>query len=391
MNIDHYKLFTEVDFILDEDLKKLVKGGLVDGLNLEQFNELLPEKKKEIAYAVEILKGLTTVKNYSSEARKAEILHSILQTKKKHFRLSVIRYAAGILAVIGLGVSFLFLSNHQNELAKFASTTNIESENAELILSDGKRVEIDSKQSKIEYAVDGNSVSLNDTSKVKQEQASSDESLNQVIVPYGKRSSILLSDGTLVWLNSGSKIVYPPVFSKNTREVYLEGEAYFEVSKNKEKPFFVQTDGFRVKVLGTKFAVQAYKNEHGHTAVLLEGKVSLAKNEVLFTKEYELAPNQKATLFEDEDKFEIANVSDAQNYISWIYGYLSCENEDIISLTNRISRFYNIKIEVEASNVVSRFAGKLDLKEDPQRVLDGLSTIFKVKYKKLDNTIVIYE
>lgn len=391
MNIDHYKLFTEVDFILDEDLKKLVKGGLVDGLNLEQFNELLPEKKKEIVYAVEILKGLTTVKNYSSEARKAEILHSILQTKKKHFRLSVIRYAAGILAVIGLGISILFLSNHQNELAKFASTTNIESENAELILSDGKRVEIDSKQSKIEYAVDGNSVSLNDTSKVKQGQSSSDESLNQVIVPYGKRSSILLSDGTLVWLNSGSKIVYPPVFSKNTREVYLEGEAYFEVSKNREKPFFVQTDGFRVKVLGTKFAVQAYKNEHGHTAVLLEGKVSLAKNEVLFTKEYELVPNQKATLFDDEDKFQIANVSDAQNYISWIYGYLSCENEDIISLTNRISRFYNIKIEVEASNVVSRFAGKLDLKEDPQRVLDGLSTIFKVKYKKLDNAIVIYE
>lgn len=391
MNIDHYKLFTEVDFILDEDLKKLVKGGLVDGLNLEQFNELLPEKKKEIAYAVEILKGLTTVKNYSSEARKAEILHSILQTKKKHFRLSVIRYAAGILAVIGLGVSILFLSNHQNDLAKFASTTSIESENAELILSDGKRVEIDSKQSKIEYAVDGNSVSLNDTSKVKQEQASSDESLNQVIVPYGKRSSILLSDGTLVWLNSGSKIVYPPVFSKNTREVYLEGEAYFEVSKNREKPFYVHTDGFRVKVLGTKFAVQAYKNEHGHTAVLLEGKVSLAKNEVLFTKEYEMVPNQKATLFDDEDKFQIANVSDAQNYISWIYGYLSCENEDIISLTNRISRFYNINIEVKTSNIVSRFAGKLDLKEDPQRVLDGLSTIFKVKYKKLDNAIVIYE
>ncbi|MFY9153936.1 MAG: FecR family protein [Prolixibacteraceae bacterium] len=389
MNIDHYKLFTEVDFILDEDLKKLVKGGLVDGLNLEQFKELLPEKKKEIDYAVEILKGLSTTKNYSSEARKAEILYSILQTRKKHLRLSVLKYAAGILVVIGLSASMLFYSTRKNNLAEFASSTNIVSENAELILSDGKRVEIDSKQSKIEYAVDGNSVSLNDTSKVKQAQASSDESLNQVIVPYGKRSSILLSDGTLVWLNSGSKIVYPPVFSKSTREVYLEGEAYFEVSKNKEKPFYVHTDGFRVKVLGTKFAVQAYKNEHEHTAVLLEGKVSLAKNEVLFAKEYEMIPNQKAT--HSGDKFEIANVSDAQNYISWIYGYLNCENEDIVSLTNRISRFYNIKIEVKASNVVSRFAGKLDLKEDPQRVLDGLSTIFKVKYKKLDNTIVIYE
>ena len=391
MNIDSYKLYNEVDFILDEDIKKLAKGHSVDGIDLAQLKELLPEKNKEITYAVEILNGLTTVKSSSSEQRKSEILRVILRTRKKHFRITLLKYAAAIITIVGLGVSTLYYSNRATDLNNFAFSTDLNSENAELILADGKRIEIESKQSKIEYANDGKSVLLNDSSKLHQSKSVSGESFNQVIVPYGKRSSILLSDGTLVWLNSGSKIVYPPVFSNSTREVFLEGEAYFEVSKDKDKPFFVRTDGFRIKVLGTKFAVQAYKNESEHTTVLLEGKVSISKNESFFSKDYELAPNQKATLTAEKNSFIISEVEDAQNYIAWIYGYLNCENEDIVSLSKRISRYYNINIEVKTSNIVSRFAGKLDLKEDPQRVLEGLALIFKVRYTTLNDKIVIYE
>ena len=390
MDINHYKLYTTEDFILDDNLKQLVKGKSVDGITLDQFKELLPEKNKEILFAVEILKGLTTIKRAPSNERKAEILNTVMNSKKVQLRISIFKYAAAVLLLIGLSVSSLFLFNNKTDIENFASLSNLHSENAALILADGKRVEIESKQSKIEYAPNGSSVSLNDSLKLKQSEAVKGKSFNQLIVPFGKRSNILLSDGSRVWLNSGSKLVYPPVFNEGTREVYLEGEAYFEVSKNAKKPFFVRTGDFRIRVLGTKFNVQAYKNENEQNTVLLEGKISIAKNGKLFSKEYELLPNQKATIINEKDNFSISEIQDAQNYIDWVYGYLHIENQDIVSLSKRISRFYNMEIEVKANNVNTRFAGKLDLKEDPQRVLDGLSTIFKVKYEKQGDKIVIY-
>lgn len=391
MNTDHYKLFCAEDFILDDNFKKLVKGQTVDGITLKQFKESLSENSKELLFAEEILNGLITKKKSLTDERKAEILSAILLSKKVQFRISIFRYAAAALLIIGLGISSLWLFYSQSDIQNFASSSNLNSQNAELILADGKRIEIENKQSKIEYETNGSAVSLNDSSKLEQSEPVSGKSFNQVIVPFGKRSEILLSDGSRVWLNSGSRLVYPPVFNNVEREVFLEGEACFEICKNENKPFFVRTGDFRIKVLGTKFNVQAYKNEIEQSTVLLEGNITIAKNGKLFSKEYELSPNQKATLSATNDNFIISRVDDAENYIAWIYGYLPLENQNIVSLSKRISRYYNIEIEVRANNVDTRFAGKLDLKDDPKRILDGLSTIFKVKYKNEGGKIVIYE
>lgn len=392
MNFDHYKSYNTEDFILDENFMKLAQGYSVDGNTLLQLKNHFPEKSKEISLAIEIVNGLKTIKRDLPIERKAELLGRIFQFNKNQYRITLFKYAAAVLLIVGLGVPSLLLFNKHSDLENFASSSsNVKSENAELILADGKRIEIESKLSKIEYTADGTSVSLNDTSKLKQSEPVSGESFNQVIVPFGKRSNILLSDGSRVWLNSGSRLVYPPIFNKKNREVFLEGEAYFEVSKNKSKPFFVRTEAFRIKVLGTKFSVQAYKNEKECNAVLVEGKVSLAKNEKFFSKEYELSPNQKATLSGAEDEIRITEVKDVQNYIAWIYGYLNFENEDLISLTKMISRYYNIEIEVKIQNAGSKFSGKLDLKESPERILYGLSTIFKTKYIKQGDKFVFYE
>ncbi len=391
MNFETYRLFKTEDFVLDENFIKLAKGYSVDGNTLDQLKKYLPEKSKEISLATEILKGLTTKKADLNYERKTIILNGIFQIKKKQYRLVIFRYVASILLLIGFGISFHFIFREQSDIENFASSANVNSKNAELILADGKRVEIESTQSKIEYAANGTTVSLNDTSKLEQSQPVSGESFNQMIVPFGKRSNILLSDGSRVWLNSGSRLIYPPVFKDKSREVFLEGEAYFEVSKNKSKPFFVHTDAFKIKVLGTRFSVQAFRNEKDFNAVLLEGKVSLTTNSKMFAKEYELSPNQKATLSETKDDVNITSVENAENYIAWIYGFLSFENEDILSLTKRISRYYNIEIDVTTINVYSKFSGKLDLKENPERILDGLSKIFNVKYEKQENKFVFYE
>jgi hypothetical protein len=390
MNFNNYKLFDTEDFILDENFIKLAKGYSVDGNTLDQLKDHLPGKSKEISLATEILKGLTTKKADLNYERKTILLNRIFQIRETQYRLVFLRFAASILLLIGLGISTHFIFRGQSDIEDFASSTNVSSKNAELILADGKRIEIESKQSKIEYAANGSTVSLNDTAKLEQSQSVLGKSFNQVIVPFGKRSNILLSDGSRVWLNSGSRLVYPPVFKDKSREVFLEGEAYFEVAKNNSKPFYVRTDAFKIKVLGTKFSVQAFKNEKEFNAVLLEGKVRLTTNSKMFTKEYELAPNQKATLSE-EDNINITSIENAENYISWIYGFLNFDNEDILSLAKKISRYYNIEIDVTKINVRSKFSGKLDLKENPERILDGLSKIFNVKYGKQENKFVFYE
>ena len=389
MNFEHYKLYHAEDFVLDENFIKLAKGFHIEEIDLEKFRNGLPEKSNEIALALEIIHGLKTIKRAFPQERKAEIFGLVYQANKPKLYINLLRYAAIAILMFGLGILTQYLLSQKSDIEKFAASNRVETINSELILANGKRIEITNNQSKIEYAANGTSVSLNDSSMVEQSEAFSGESFNQVNVPYGKRSNILLSDGSRVWLNSGSKLIYAPVFKGKSREVYLEGEAYFEVLKDVNKPFFVRTDKFQIKVLGTRFSVQAYNNESEQSAVLVEGKVSLSRKGKFFSQEQVLAPNQKATLSDSKDEFDIADVEDAQDYIDWIHGYLSFQNEDIASLSKRISRYYNIEIEVKAT-VNSKFSGKLDLKESPDRILDGLATIFNVKYQKQDGKIVFY-
>lgn len=390
MDIEKYKAYSAEDFILDENFLKLVKGHTIDGFSLEHFEYKLPEKRKEIAFAVKLITGLQTTKIDIPDERKILLLDWIFKSNRNQTRFTLLRYVAAILVIAALGVSGLYFINRQSEIENFASSTTVRLNKAELILADGKRVEIENKQSKIEYTGDGTTVLLNDTSLLEQTKPVSGESFNQVIVPCGKRSTILLSDGTQVWLNSGSRLIYPPVFNKKNREIFLEGEAYFEVSKDKSRPFLVHTDEFQVKVLGTKFLVQAFKNENEYNTLLIEGSVCLAKKDKFSSDNHVLQPNQYAKLSKSKEDFSITIVSNATDYIGWVHGYMNFENEEILTIVKRISRYYNIDIVVNANNIDTRYSGKLDLKDDPERILIGLSTITKTKYEKQGDKYVIY-
>lgn len=391
MNPDKYRSFTTEDFILDEDFQKLAKGTTINGQTMDWFKAQLPEKTKEIAFAEEIVVGLVTPKENIPTEKKTEILQSILSQRKPKTRYLFLKYAAAIALFVGISTTIYFYSATKPDIEAFAKQSVQPVDEAQLILADGQRIKIESKQSKIEYLGNGNALVLNDTSKITQSKPTSPESFNQMIVPYGKRSKILLADGTQVWINSGSKLVYPSNFTGTKREVFLEGEAYFEVSTDKNKPFFVKTDNFQVKVLGTKFGVQAYKNEPDQNTVLLEGKVSLSNGKGIFTEEQELMPNQKAVISGQDKTISISNVRDAQNYIAWIHGYLNLEDENFQGLANRISRYYNMEIEINSTVPNRRLSGKLDLKEDPTRILDGLSKIFNIKYEQKGDKIIVHD
>jgi len=389
MNTKLYRTYNAEDFVLDENFRNIVKGKLGSNKYLEKLIDKLPEKTQEIDLAINMLQELKTGKYIHSTEQKRELWGRIIFEQKRQLRLQFFRYAAAGLLLVGIGSASFYLVNNQPSLENFAASNKVSFKNSELILADGKKIGISSKESKVRYTADGIGVSVNDS--VSMGQVNTDNGFNQLVVPFGKRSTIILSDGTKVWLNSGSRLVYTPVFKGNTREVYLEGEGYFEVTKNADKPFFVRTDAFQLKVYGTKFDVHAYKSDDDYNTVLLEGKVSLNFNDRLLSKEVFMTPNQKASLSRESNDFQLTHVDKIENYIAWIDGYLIFDNEEITDLIRRVSHYYNITIEAKLDGIPVKISGKLDLKDDPERVLTALAVISKTRYMKQENKYLFYE
>ena len=222
------------------------------------------------------------------------------------------------------------------------------------------------------------------------DQDITEDKFNKMIVPFGKRSTITLSDGTKVWLNSGSTLIFPPVFQGRSREVQLIGEAYFDVIHNIEKPFYVKTDAFEMKVYGTKFNIQSYKQDNASSVILVEGLVSM-KSKDKNAKEVFLAPSQRAIIVDGSRSIQIDDLEDVGEYTSWIEGYLSFSDEDLTHLLKQVSRYYNVDIDVSTTMNVDKIFGKLDLKDDIEKVLDGISFISNTKYKKTGNRYEFYQ
>lgn len=390
MNFEKYKTFTAQDFVFDDHFREILAGKLAPNYSLEQLKEDIPEKSLEIDLAVHIIKNLDVTVYEISDTRKSELWSKIITKRSREIRLNLLRYAAVFIFFIGSGFFTLFLSHDKSAIDKFASSQNIPvGKEVSLVMSDGEQIHINNKESKIQYNRLGTSILVDDT--IQLEQNNDTDGFNQMIVPYGKRSYLLLSDGTKVWINSGSRLVYAPQFTGDTREVFLEGEAYFEVAKDASKPFYVRTDAFTINVLGTKFNVKAYKDDKEYSTVLVEGKVSMKVQDQFFSKDAILAPSQKMTLIKGQDDFQRSNVDETGFYTNWIYGYLEFKNANLSDVLKSIQRYYNIDIELNTSDLSSIVSGKLDLKSEPDRILNGLGLLSHTKIIKRDNKYVVFE
>ncbi len=386
MNPDFYKTYTTEDFILDEDFREMVRD-LSDSHRLRELLESLPEKQAEMQLAAQIINNLSIEKFKQSSKRKKELWEEIVKKQKRRTNLFFFRYAASVFLLIGAGFLVLLMLNKEM-LDETLTARGNGIENTVLILANGESVSISSKQSAIKYSADGTGVMVSDSSGIAQTVAG--EGLNRMIVPYGKRSTITLSDGTKVWLNSGSTLIFPTVFKENMREVALVGEAFFDVKYHVKKPFIVKTDFFNTRVYGTKFDVKAYLDDTNHSVVLVDGKVSMSAEGAPKKKEVFLAPNQKATLSKGKSTFEITEVENMETYSSWVDGYLTYTNAEVTDLLKEVSRYYNIEIEMENIDEVENIYGKLDLKDDLDKVLEGVAFISKTTYKKYGNKYVFY-
>ncbi|MET3028583.1 FecR family protein [Flavobacterium sp. UW10123] len=203
---------------------------------------------------------------------------------------------------------------------------------------------------------------------------------NTIRIPYGKKFEVQLSDGTLVHLNSGTSLRYPVQFGKNqNRQVYLLGEAFFEVEKDKEHPFNVNTQNINVEVLGTKFNVDTYSENVSTDVVLVEGKVSLFKDQKTDKNQVYLKPGEKGSNLRGQSKITTEQVN-TDYYTDWVKGSLVFKNASFDDIIKKLERQYNVTF-INRNKTLGKeiFNARFD-NEPIEVVLKYFSDSYKIDY-----------
>jgi len=206
-------------------------------------------------------------------------------------------------------------------------------------------------------------------------------SYNTVSTPRGGQYQIVLSDGSKVWLNAASSIRFPTAFSGSLREVELTGEAYFEVAKNKEKPFQVKVRDMKIAVLGTHFNVKAYEDEAETKTSLLEGSVKIIQGKEAGL----LKAGQQAVINFKDDKVKIAT-ADMVEVIAWKNGLFRFEGANIETIMREIGRWYDVEIVYAGKVPMRRFEGKINRNaglSEVLRILELSNVKFSIAGKKI--------
>jgi len=214
--------------------------------------------------------------------------------------------------------------------------------------------------------------------------AANENALNTMHVPRGGQYAVTLSDGTKVWLNSGSSLTYPEVFAGTERKVVLSGEAYFEVSKNEQQPFIVHTNRADVHVLGTHFNINAYNDEGVLKTTLLEGAVRLSAA----TASVLLAPGEQGLITGSRPGIEKKRVNVNQE-IAWKAGYFVFRNNTIGDIMRQISRWYDVEITYRGGLPTGTFGGTYSKGKDLPELLNGLELTGLVHFKIEGRNVIV--
>ncbi|MEA5128198.1 MAG: FecR domain-containing protein [Proteiniphilum sp.] len=391
MNADNtYTSYT--DFFKD---KKFIQWQLMPDESLDTFWQNFigqhPEQKKNIDKAITYLKRSGMNKSDLTKDEHIVLLERIQKTIRQEKKISHRKYfwyvaastAAVVLITLAIGLFSPLSEQVTSRDKELIIGELLDNEDVQLI-TDEKAIIF---QNDIEVTLKGEGSAEivqanNETSKV---QVARDK-LNSLIVPYGKRSTLILADGSRVWLNSGSILEFPSQFSGKKREIRLaSGEMYVEVADDKEKPFFVLTGNVNVKVYGTKFNISNYSGS-AQSIVLIEGRVSLQLSD---KKELFLKPNEQA-IYSESGIFETQTV-DASLFISWKEGYLSFDKTPMTEVLRQIGRYYNLSFNFENDmNLQKRTCtGKIYLSDNLDNVMTIIGLLSSTTYTRTDNKILI--
>lgn len=329
--------------ISESDFSALKKWIDESSVNEKLFNNYLLFYKKT--------RRVTFADNYDKNKAWDEIvsqlkrpLHSAEVFGKPQLKVSFLKQASAVLKyaavlVFFLSIGYFYYNKEVNNDPIFIASTEaitLQLENGDIqIIKDDGSIQIVGANGNIVGNQKGNQLVYTKTAIL--------DTLvyNTLNVPCGKRFELTLSDGTNVHLNSGTSLKYPVRFiNGENRQVFLNGEAYFDVAKDTKHPFIVNSNDMNVKVLGTKFNVTSYKNDAKTYTVLVEGSIA-AYNKTIANEEVILRPGYRAFFEKDHLKTESVIV---RKYVAWVAGELMFIDDSFAVISNKLERKYNIDI-----------------------------------------------
>lgn len=305
--------------------------------------------------------------------------------KKKTFRLPVwTRYAAMVAIIVFAGMIYFSKQPastiHEVNMEEFSQPT--------LLLENGEKIALTEESFSMQ---EKHVVIKNDAkNKLVYEPQEEEEKItiqnNHLVIPKGKTYQLLLSDGTRIWLNSETEITYPTRFVGNKREITLIGEAFFEVAKNKEKPFIVNANGMEVKVLGTSFNVSCYTADKTISTTLIEGSVSVKTEN---KKTVTITPSEQFTYNRDNAKTDIRIVN-TELFTSWIDGKYIFKDATLEDIVKKLQRWYDFSVNYEDESLkYNHYSLIAERETNLDQLLEVISYTSNIKLERTNNIINI--
>ncbi|GAA4302540.1 FecR family protein [Aestuariibaculum suncheonense] len=365
------------DKITEKELSELTEW-LKNKNNQKIFNQYIGDE-----YKINLL-----LSKVDSELDYQKVKQAI-ETKEPKIRYlskSWFKYAAILVLLLGVGYMLkMTMLNSSNVLI-------IKDEPITLTLHDGSVQTLDVE--KVEQLFDDNGNVVIEKNKDKL-YYSNDSGVEEVVfntlkIPYGKRFELTLSDGTNVSLNSGTTIKYPTKFIKGkNRQVYLSGEAYFDVAHDEDHPFIVNAEALNVQVLGTEFNVSSYQDDFITNVVLVKGKVSLSEeDDAEKVNSVVILPGTKGVFNKELGSIETSTVN-TDLYTAWMHGELVFRNTSFNDILKKIERHYNVKV-INKNKALSKEVFNARFNNQPiDSVLSYLNDSYNIKYKIDEGQLII--
>jgi transmembrane sensor len=380
-----------------------------DPLNRQLFSEVTNErmlaeellKYQQIDIEKVSLKIVAMMKQESSALKDEEKVVSI---RRAHFlKTAWLYYAAAIVIVVGVGT--LIYTVNQKEKSSVTQMSPAPSQNdvapgvnnATLTLADGSKIILDSAANGMIAQLDDATITKKGDQVIYDSRLTTQDSrvsYNTMSTPRGGQYQLTLPDGSQVWLNAESSITYPTVFSGKERSVSMTGEAYFEVTENKTKPFIVTANGKQdVEVLGTHFNINAYREEPTINTTLLEGSVRLTSHfspPTIAQTSLMLKPGQQGQL--SDTRLSLAANPDVEQVVAWKKGLFNFNNVTLKEAMKQLSRWYDVDIIFEGKEPSIKLAGTIGRSLTLSQVLRGLSAMeLKTRLDAPGKKLVILE
>jgi ferric-dicitrate binding protein FerR (iron transport regulator) len=386
---------------MEERIKYLLQQFSEGQLSSAEKQELLAlSESNSLLISDEIIKMIITEEenaiDVTVEKKWNTVLNKILSIDKpvpvaKRILMPRLKWAAA--AVVFIVFSFTaYLSLNKKKEHVFASDVAPGKNKAILTLANGEKISLSDALTGDVAKEAGFSITKTADGQliynIAESQNTDDTGLNTISTPNGGEWQIRLPDGSAVWLNAASSLQYAlNIGTAKQRLVKLEGEAYFEVSKNKEHPFIVETEKQFVEVLGTHFNINSYRDEQGTKTTLLEGSVRVSHKD---TNESEtLKPGEQSLVTAFGTTVKDVNTDEA---IAWKKGYFMFNNERQESILRKVARWYNVEIEYadqDAKNVM--YYGTLSRFEKISKVLTKLEQTGEVRFDIKGNKVIVYK